>query len=80
MTAYVRDICDHCGNLRSVCSNPERPVYPQRSMCYVTAVRDKTIRQVQEKYGEPEGDDLHATDGMTVWASPENLTPGDDFV
>lgn len=81
MIEYVREICIHCGNLRSVCSDPERPLFPQRSMCYVTAVKDLTARKVRAKYDkEPSTDELHPTDGMTVWASPEDLTPDDTFV
>lgn len=80
MTAYVRDICPHCGNLRSVCSDPERAIYPQRSMCYVSAVTGLTWRRVHKKHGEPGVEKLHPTDGMTVWASVENLSPEDDFV
>lgn len=80
MLAYVRDICGDCGNLRVICSDPNRPVYPQKSVCYVTAVRNLTLRQVHQKYGDPEGRELHPMDGVTIWASPENLTPGDDFI
>lgn len=81
MTAYVRDICPSCGNLRSICSDPDRPVYPQRTMCYVTAVRDLSIRRIQKKYTEePSDTGLHPTDGMSIWASSEDLTPDDHFI
>lgn len=79
MTAYVRDLCPECGNVRAICSDPHRPVYPQRSTCYIAAVRDMTTRQVKKKYGEPDGDDLHPMDGVSIWASPENVNPDDDF-
>lgn len=81
MTAYVRDICPVCGNLRSVCSNPEQPFYPQRSMCYVSAVQELNVRRVNAKYAdEPGTADLHPTDGMRVWVSTDDLTPDDNFV
>lgn len=82
MLAYVRDICGQCGNLRSVCSNPELAVYPQRTMCYVTAVAEMTERQVHKRFGRPDEktDGLHPTDGMRVWASPEDVNPNDDFL
>lgn len=81
MTAYVRDICPQCGNLKSVCSDPDRPVYPQRTMCYVSAVKELTVRRVQKKYTQEPGiDGLHPTDGMSVWASPEDYSPDDEFV
>ena len=81
MTAYVRDICPRCGNLRSVCSDPERPVYPQRTMCYLTAVRDLTMRRVAARYAqEPGTRELHPTDGMSLWASPDDLTPESNWL
>lgn len=80
MLEYVREVCGQCGNLRSVCSDPTLPVYPQRTMCYITAVKEKTLRQVDAKYGEAKGNALHPTDGMTVWASHEDLSPDDHFV
>ena len=81
MIAYVVDICPSCGNLKSVCSDPDRPFYPQRSMCYATAVRELTSRRLRAKHkGEPGTQDLHPLDGMGLWASPEDHTPDDDFV
>lgn len=80
MIAYVTEICRDCGNLKSVCSDPERPFYPQRRMCYATATREVTARRLVDKYGHPEGVEVHPTDGMGIWASPEDLTPDDDFL
>lgn len=81
MLAHFRDICPACGNLRSTCSDPEATWYPQRTMCYASAVRDLTRRKVTKKYGEEPGtSDLHPTDGMSVWASSDDLTPDDHFV
>lgn len=80
MTSYVTDVCRHCGNLRSVCSDPGRALYPQRDYCYVTAVRELTWRQVEKRYGPPKGTDgLHETDGMLLWVSEHDLSPDDDF-
>lgn len=81
MTAYVTEVCPDCGNLRSVCSDPNVPLYPQRRMCYATAVRDLTVRRVRARHkGEPGTEELHALDGMSVWVSTADLTPTDDFV
>jgi hypothetical protein len=83
MAAYVVDVCSNCGNLRSVCGDPETTWYPQRSYCYSTAIRDFTWRQVHEKHGHPDpkkSDDLHISDGMALWASEHNLSPDDDFI
>lgn len=82
MTAYVTEVCQNCGNLRSVCSDPSRTLYPQRSICYPTAVRDVAYRLVYAKYGrpDPKSGDMHITDGMAIWASEHDLTPDDNFV
>lgn len=81
MIAYVTEVCPSCGNLRSVCSNPEQSFYPQRRMCYSTAVRELTARRLRAKHkSDPGTDDLHALDGMAVWIATEDLTPEDDFV
>lgn len=80
MTSYVIDVCPNCGNLRSVCSDPTRPLYPQRDYCYVSAVRELTWRQVEKRYGPPKGvEELHELDGMLLSVSPHDLTPDDDF-
>jgi hypothetical protein len=81
MIAYLTEVCPDCGNLRSVCSDPERAFYPQRRMCYASAVRDLTARRLHEKHGHPDGvADLHPLDGMGLYVSPDDLTPDDDFV
>lgn len=80
MSAYVTDVCRNCGNLRSVCSDPNRPWYPQRDYCYATAVRDLTQRRVEKRYGPPVGTaEIHETDGMYLSVSEYDLTPDDDF-
>ena len=81
MTAFYTEICPDCGNLRSICSDPEQAQYPQRRMCYASAVRDLTLRRLIKKYGHPDGvEDLHPLDGMGVYVSPDDLSPDDDFV
>ena len=82
LLAYAELVCPRCGNLREVCSDPDRGHYPQRSMCYVTATVELTRRRVAKRYekNEPGTDGLHPLDGMVIWASPEDLTPDDDFV
>lgn len=80
MIAYVTDICTSCGNLRSVCSDPNVPLYPQRAVCYATAVKELTVRRLRKKYPKDPGDELHDLDGVGVWVSPHDLSPEDDFV
>lgn len=78
---HERLVCRSCGNLRSVCSNPDVAWYPQRTMCYATAAREVTTRRLTEKHkGRKPGADLHPLDGMAVWVSDVDLTPDDDFV
>lgn len=79
MIAYITEICPDCGNLKTVCSDPERPFYPQRRMCYATATAAITRRRLIDRHGHPEGTEPHHLDGMGLWASPEDLTPDDDF-
>lgn len=77
--AFEQELCPACGNLRSVCSDPERAFYPQRSMCYASAVKEVVLRRLRKRHdGEP-GTELHPLDGMGVWVSPDDLTPEDDF-
>ncbi|MFT3871064.1 MAG: hypothetical protein QM714_00225 [Nocardioides sp.] len=77
---YERQICPRCGNLRSVCSNPDVPWYPQRSMCYATGARELTLRRLHKKHKDPGTDAMAPTDGMTVWMSRDDLSPDDEFV
>lgn len=68
-------ICPQCGNLRSVCSNPDIDWHPQESYCYSTAAVQWRWRKLHEEYpaeakvatGE------HPLDGLNVWASDLDL-------
>lgn len=81
MTFYVTEVCRDCGNLKSVCSDPLVPWYPQRSYCYATAAREQEWRQTRKVYKQPEPTDdaAHITDGLAWWVSTHDLTPDDDF-
>ena len=81
MTAYVTEVCDRCGNLRSVCSDPASVWYPQRSVCYATAAAEQTWRRTHKVFEHPQHDspEPHMVDGLHWWASPYDLTPEDDF-
>lgn len=75
--------CPKCGNPRSLCSQfPEEGIFPQRSVCYVDAVREVAQRRFAEKHKDAPPDDagLLPTDGVTIWASLQDLTPDDDFL
>ena len=73
--AYERLVCSKCGNLRSVCSDPERDWHPQTSVCWPTATVEWGVRRLNDKHGQPDSDstELHPLDGVSVWASPEDL-------
>lgn len=75
-------ICPKCGNERSVCSDPTRPWYPQRSICYASAVSEQANWLFHEKNPSKRTPDKPGlvTDGTHVWAATEDLTPEDDFI
>lgn len=81
MTFYVVEVCRECGNLKSVCSDPLVPWYPQRSYCYASAAREQEWRQTRKVFKQPEPTDdaPHITDGLAWWMSQHDLTPDDDF-
>lgn len=74
-------ICGQCGQLRSICSDPNVSWYPQRATCYASATTELVKRRVQERHkkNEPGTKRLHPLDGMTVGVSQFDLTPDDDF-
>lgn len=86
LAEYEDATCPQCGNLRSVCSNPDgesgQGFYPQRSTCYVTVARDAADRRWRERHKDAEPDEAGVlpTDGTYVWASPLDLSPDDDFL
>jgi hypothetical protein len=69
--------CPQCGNPREVCSQPDVDVWPQRSVCYVTAVREAAQRSwrahVDGKTVPPV--EVRRDDGVTIWASLVDLDP-----
>jgi len=82
MLAEDELVCGRCGNLRSVCSNEDIGLYPQRSMCYVSAGEEQTWRRVRAKHkdNEPGTKKPHPLDGMSIWMSEQDLSPDDNFV
>lgn len=76
MLAADELVCS-CGNLRSVCSDPDRDWHPQESVCWVAATRAWGVRRLQAQHKDF---DLTATDergellmspldGVSVWVS-----------
>ena len=68
-------ICPQCGNLRSVCSNPDIDWHPQETYCYASGAVEWRKRKLREEYPldvkAPDG--AHALDGIIVWASDIDL-------
>lgn len=82
MTAYVTEVCPECGNLTSVCSDPDVAWFPQRTACYASAALAVTRRRVAAAYGHPEPEEksVHPTDGLGWWMARHDLTPDDHFI
>ncbi len=79
--AYDELVCDRCGNLRSVCHNPDIEWFPQRDMCYPTADLEVARRRLAAKHEKNKpGSKPHPLDGMRVWMSQHDLTPSDSFL
>lgn len=67
-------ICPRCGNLKSVCSNPDIDWHPQEDYCYAVAAVQWRWRKLHEEYpAELKIDGAHALDGINVWASDLDL-------
>lgn len=80
MLAESELVCPNCGNLRSVCSDPDIPWYPQRSECYASAAKDLTWRRLRKRYQqEPDVSRLHPLDGVNVWMSEHDFAPDETF-
>lgn len=77
--SYDAAICPSCGNLRSVCSDPATPWYPQRSICYASAALDVVQRRLALGHKTP-GWEPHETDGANVYVSRVDVNPDDDFI
>jgi hypothetical protein len=83
--ALEAETCDRCGQPIEVCSDPTKAQYPQRSICWSTAV-SAMARRVRTKIhdGEPvstaDFTDVREEDAEQIWASVHDLTPDDDFL
>ena len=76
-------LCPQCGQLRTLCEDPELAWYPQLHVCWNTAHRESTTRRWRKRHEKAKPDPLSGhlpTDGGLVWMSTEDLTPDDDFV
>lgn len=89
-----RSKCPKCGSPAGECNDPQKPWYPQRTICERTAEERRAERlydRLHEK--EPFHDGtwsrwsekpsaefrFHYMDGVTIWAAPMDLNPDDMF-
>jgi hypothetical protein len=82
LAEYEDALCPQCGQLRSICEDPEIGWYPQRHICWATTAREAATRRWAKKHEKAEPDSVGAlpTDGTIVWVSDEDLTPDDNFL
>jgi hypothetical protein len=80
-------LCPQCGNPREVCSDPERAAeqtwHVSRNVCLASASVERVWRGVHAKVDgkDPIGAmDEKLTDGMRLYATLYDATPGDDFL
>lgn len=78
MLAAFALVCSRCGNLRSVCSDPDRVWHVNEATCYVTATEEWGFRRLRQQYKDerPDEGQLHSLDGATVWVSDIDLESG----
>lgn len=83
---YDDVVCRHCGNLKSICSNPDgllgQGFYPARDICWVTAARQAASRRFDRMHEKAEPDLLGylPTDGVFIRAALVDEDPDDDFL
>lgn len=90
-----REKCGRCGLPRSVCGDPDRPHFPQRTVCYATmeqAAAQAKWERLHEKrpwhdgsfthWAEKPSDShpYHHSHGVTIWVADQDLSPDDDFL
>jgi len=65
-----------------VCADRDVDYFPQRTICWATAARRVAQRRWEKriKDANPDAAGYLPDDGVTVWVSPHDLTPDDDFL
>jgi hypothetical protein len=71
-------VCRRCGNLISVCSDPNLDWHPNTTTCWPSASAEWGWRRLRKMHplAEEVGDALHPLDGARVYSSQEQ--PLDD--
>lgn len=71
-------MCRRCGNLRSVCSDPDRDHYPFRDYCYITATQEQAWRKVHKRV-EKKQLRQREVDGMSIGVMFDDPDPDETF-
>lgn len=86
--------CQHHGGPREECADPERPFYPQMTVCYAEMEADAANWRWDELYGDKfhngsfqnwsdKRSDSHPYShraGVKIWVTPEDIGLGGDFL
>ncbi len=77
-----RERCPDCGQPRDVCADRDVDYFPQRTICWATAARRVAQRRWDKRNenAKPDAAGYLPDDGATVWVSPHDLTPDEDFL
>lgn len=73
LLAYEALVCSRCGNLKSVCSDPDVDWHPDTTVCWASASVEWGWRRLHKKHPpeEKHTDGLHELDGVRVYASQQ---------
>lgn len=79
---FDQETCPDCGQQRSVCSDPAADYYPQRRICWASAASEVVHRHWSKLHDDdkPDSAGYLPADGVSLWVSPYDLSPGDDFL
>lgn len=79
LLAHYDLICPRCGNLRSICSDPNIDWHPHESVCWPSATAEWGMRRLRKKHPDEKevGGALHPLDGVRVFAAdaPPEVDP-----
>ena len=65
-----------------MCADRDRDYFPQRTICWATAARRVAQRRWEKRIdgARPDAAGYLPDDGVTIWVSPHDISPDDDFL